>query len=122
MIHKAARTNTLYSMPLPNVCIWQRVVCLLSLRSPLSSFSLSLSQLCATYLALTHIHSLALSIVFGNKNAVCMLFFITLCISSSPLSSSSCILCCVSLILSQEYVYILYFLYIYIFHTHSGHE
>lgn len=104
-----------------SVCVWQRVVCPLSLRSPFPSHSLSIRIACP--LSLTHslllihsfIHSrarsLTLSIVCLVIKMLFVCFFNTLYISIYVYRRRRrrrCrrILCCVSLAIAQEYIHI----------------
>lgn len=88
MIHKATRTNTLYTRCRYQIseCVCMAARCLSSFTSLSLSLSLSLNQNCVPALShsLTLAHSFIYSFtrslthsvysVFGNKNAVCVLF------------------------------------------------
>lgn len=141
MIHKATRTNTLYTRCRYQIseCVCMAARCLSSFTSLSLSLSLSLSIRIACPLSLTHslmlihsfIHSrarsLTLSIVCLVIKMLFVCFFNTLYISIY-VYRRRCrrILCCVSLAIAQEYTYMctyimLYYygsIYIYILQTH----
>lgn len=143
MIHKATRTNTLYTRCRYQIseCVCMAARCLSSFTLLSLSLSLSLNQNRVPALSLTHslllihsfIHSrarsLTLSIVCLVIKMLFVCFFNTLYISIYVYRRRRrCrrILCCVSLAIAQEYTYMctyimLYYygsIYIYILQTH----